>query len=344
MDKQLVDMVYAAAVDDAALAELLELLAKVWGSRAVGVFAIEQGEMVWHRDSGMPDGFLEEFASEYLDLDPRVGFMLACPRGMVLSDAAPEMRPLLEEAALGELLSDYDLPFTAGAFLDGGRQNRQVFYLSRSRDQGAPDPALVEAMQEIVPHVSRSMKLRARHRALALASTNQVTGEARMLLNATGRLIWMDPAAEAILSHAGLVQVRSATVRWRNPLAQAWFRGGLRLARSRARPDWIVDDFRFSTPDARYCLKLLPASGGLHDQLALVVSWRRPSALAPTLTPRQFEVLELLAAGLSSAEAAARLGCAQTTMRNHAQALLERFEAHSRVEMLKRARALGLID
>lgn len=70
----------------------------------------------------------------------------------------------------------------------------------------------------------------------------------------------------------------------------------------------------------------------------------RPAAeLAPEqLTPRQREVLALLADGRSTREIAADLGIAEETARNHIRHLLRRLGVRSRLGAVAEARRLGL--
>jgi len=67
----------------------------------------------------------------------------------------------------------------------------------------------------------------------------------------------------------------------------------------------------------------------------------RPST---TLTPRQTQVLRLLASGRSTQQVAADLRISVETTRNHVRALLRRLHSRSRVEAVARAHALGLFD
>jgi PAS domain S-box-containing protein len=65
---------------------------------------------------------------------------------------------------------------------------------------------------------------------------------------------------------------------------------------------------------------------------------------APThLTPRQFEVLQLVAGGASTAQIAADLYISRETVRNHVRGLLRAFHARSRLEAVAKARAEGLV-
>ena len=61
------------------------------------------------------------------------------------------------------------------------------------------------------------------------------------------------------------------------------------------------------------------------------------------LTPRQHEVLGLLAEGLETQEIAKRLGVADETARNHIRALLRATGAHSRLEAVLMGMRMGAI-
>lgn len=64
---------------------------------------------------------------------------------------------------------------------------------------------------------------------------------------------------------------------------------------------------------------------------------------APALTPRQLQVLELIGEGLPAKVIAARLGVAETTVRNHIRALLLELRCHSQLEAVAKARHLRII-
>ena len=70
---------------------------------------------------------------------------------------------------------------------------------------------------------------------------------------------------------------------------------------------------------------------------------RPPAALAEELTPREVEVLELLAAGLSNKDIAAQLGISEHTVKFHISAIFGKLDAHTRTEAAARAARLGLI-
>ena len=62
------------------------------------------------------------------------------------------------------------------------------------------------------------------------------------------------------------------------------------------------------------------------------------------LTPRQNEVLALLAHGSSTGQIAELLHLSRETVRNHIRGVLQALEVHSRVEAVATARADGLLD
>ena len=79
--------------------------------------------------------------------------------------------------------------------------------------------------------------------------------------------------------------------------------------------------------------------------LVLVASPPLPAEPKPVkLTPRQRDVLRLLANGATTDQIAMELHIARETVRNHVRAMLAALGAHSRVEAIAAARAAGLLD
>ena len=63
----------------------------------------------------------------------------------------------------------------------------------------------------------------------------------------------------------------------------------------------------------------------------------------PQLTPRQREILELMASGLSTSEIAKRLTISIETVRNHVRSVLRELNVHTRLEAIAAARRVGLL-
>ncbi|HEY8741358.1 MAG TPA: response regulator transcription factor [Candidatus Dormibacteraeota bacterium] len=66
--------------------------------------------------------------------------------------------------------------------------------------------------------------------------------------------------------------------------------------------------------------------------------------LAQSLTPREHEILRLVARGLDNQSIADETHISVTTVRGHVQRLLEKLDSHSKLEAVARAADYGLID
>ena len=71
-----------------------------------------------------------------------------------------------------------------------------------------------------------------------------------------------------------------------------------------------------------------------------------PDLEAPveSLTPREFEVLRLVAEGLHNREIAVRLGVTEHTVKFHLAAIFGKLDASTRTEAVRRGLTLGIID
>ena len=69
-----------------------------------------------------------------------------------------------------------------------------------------------------------------------------------------------------------------------------------------------------------------------------------PPRLIEQLTPREHEVLVLVADGLRNREIATRLGISEHTVKFHLAAIFGKLGASSRTEVVRKALRLGLID
>ena len=94
----------------------------------------------------------------------------------------------------------------------------------------------------------------------------------------------------------------------------------------------------------------LPLRNGDEVVGVLILAWgvlspTEPAELLapPRLTPRQVEVLSLIAAGFSTEEAARKLTLSADTIRNHLRHAFRELRAHNRLEAVAAARRLGLL-
>ena len=68
-----------------------------------------------------------------------------------------------------------------------------------------------------------------------------------------------------------------------------------------------------------------------------------PTMLRPNLTPREREVLQLIATGAPGRTIARRLGITENTVRTHSQSILVKLQVHSRLEAATLAIRTGLV-
>lgn len=98
---------------------------------------------------------------------------------------------------------------------------------------------------------------------------------------------------------------------------------------------------------ARISSAPLAASGKVLGVFGVISSVRASDvhALSPSveLTPRQHEILVLLADGLSSEQIANQLELSIDTVRNHVREILRRLGVHSRIAAVAAARRLGVL-
>jgi len=80
-----------------------------------------------------------------------------------------------------------------------------------------------------------------------------------------------------------------------------------------------------------------------HDLMARVIAAGRPQGRGASITEREMDVLRLMAAGRSTADIAAELFLSTNTVRHHVQAVLQKLEAHSKLEAVAIALRSGLI-
>ena len=76
----------------------------------------------------------------------------------------------------------------------------------------------------------------------------------------------------------------------------------------------------------------------------LLNSRREVEAQLERLTPREKEVLRLMAEGTASREIASKLGISYTTVRTHIRSLGSKLGVHSKLEAIVKARELALVE
>ena len=88
---------------------------------------------------------------------------------------------------------------------------------------------------------------------------------------------------------------------------------------------------------------IYPAARGAAEAPAKILERRTPPREPPPLTPRETEVLQLVASGLHNKEIASTLGLSLATVRNHVHNALTKLEVHSKLEMISMAFRKGWV-
>jgi PAS domain S-box-containing protein len=78
-------------------------------------------------------------------------------------------------------------------------------------------------------------------------------------------------------------------------------------------------------------------------EVPLLASERMGLEPEPRLTPRQRQILDLIASGLSTSEIARQLTLSTETVRNHVRSVLRELHVHTRLEAIAAARRIGLL-
>jgi PAS domain S-box-containing protein len=117
---------------------------------------------------------------------------------------------------------------------------------------------------------------------------------------------------------------------------------------------WVsVSNLTLETEEGTYLVHLMRDTQGTHDALemahGLIQLSSKKEAPAPrrrdvpALTSRQLEVLRLLSEGKSVKEIGKELYISEATVRNHVRSLLQALGAHSQLEVLAKARVMGIL-
>ena len=107
-------------------------------------------------------------------------------------------------------------------------------------------------------------------------------------------------------------------------------------------PEW--EDVRLAHADLR-TLAAETADPSLRDKLQQIadrLTGSHPPAANP-LSPRELDVLAMVAVGCANAEAARRLGLLPETVKSYLRSAMRKLGTHGRVETVVAARRLGFL-
>jgi two-component system, NarL family, nitrate/nitrite response regulator NarL len=164
-----------------------------------------------------------------------------------------------------------------------------------------------------------------------------------------GLLLWdlgWDPLLERGSHEAAPLERLAAAIELGSPVvvlapdetvaAAAWRLGAAALLLRSVRPDPLLAALQAAAAGLRV----------LDPALASALSTRQPDdagTLVEPLTPRELEVLTLLAEGMTNRAIGRALQISEHTAKFHVQALMGKLDAQSRTEVVVRATRLGLL-
>ena len=167
------------------------------------------------------------------------------------------------------------------------------------------------------------------------------------IIDRNGMIAWLNPAAEKIVGDVRGRRFTDVVSPGDRPRAKEAF------ARKIVGKEKVTDaEVELRASDGREVsveVSSVPLRQG-HQIVGVFGLLSRPPSQAKSprphakLTPRQREVLILLAHGFSTHQIAAELHLSRETVRNHIRGVLQALDVHSRVEAVATARAEGLLD
>lgn len=104
--------------------------------------------------------------------------------------------------------------------------------------------------------------------------------------------------------------------------------------------DYLVETIRLANRGESFCSPRMAAS--LFSRVAELAGEQIPRS-SVTLTPREIQIVNTIAEGLSNKEIAQRLSIEVQTVKNHVHNVLDKLQLHSRLEAVQYARERNLL-
>ena len=225
----------------------------------------------------------------------------------------------------------------AGAALARRRAEAELAERARARRREAEVAEANERATALLADLERLLARSAAapdalaHRAIAAAELSRARGTPEPALWQAAAGAWLELAEPYPAAYARLPRRRGAARLRRRAAAAACAAGRGERDGGRARRASAAGAGRRRWPGARGCAWLPGPS-------------RARPAEEPVLTPRETDVLRLLADGLTNRQIAERLFISEKTVGTHVAHIFAKLDVHTRVEAAGRAQALGVLS
>jgi PAS domain S-box-containing protein len=182
-------------------------------------------------------------------------------------------------------------------------------------------------------------------RPIDLTTTLEKINIPSFVTDRSGMLTWLNDAARAAFGDVNGRPLTELVAPEHIPLVQRQLRR--KLSGYVPATDYTIDVLTADGRRRRAEISSVRIANG--DDAHAVFGIARPGSItrserrSPELTPRQHDVLQLLAEGASTDAIAGRLHLSKETVRNHVRSILRALGAHSRLEAVAIAHRRGLL-
>ena len=327
-------------------------------SALLRVYGSHWGSVLQSMSAGFDPAFQDAYRLEFIHEDPIVPILDALPLGrMIILDQELPFSRLQGTRFYQEYMKAQDKRHVLGGPLLRVGGSSVMLGFQRAHDAPAFTARDQRRAQALVPHWIRALKLVDRlHRERVQTRLNEtLLGDAApgmLLFDASGRVVYLNPAAEVLLSREKQLTLRNQRLSTRNPRLKSWLDSTLLVKDRQDRSSaWEGSSARFTSLDQSedIALALLPWGGesvlaygfmeavtaGILTRLQSPGSFSVPMIQSLFgLSPGEARLAEALTRTGSLSQAAEELGIQISTARDRLKSVFRKTGADSQVALV----------
>ena len=354
--QQIIADLYDGTLDEGAWRRgILGVCDLVGGSGALLLaLSTSRGQILQEQNFRLDPEGVVSYSNHWGAQDMRVGPAMRIPAGTPMLDhQLVSLDELRRSAFYNDFLLPYDSPHNMAVWLHKSEQRVVALTFQATHKRGAFGVREAGTVATLVPHMSRALAIKDRLQQLqisveSLTSALDRSPCALMMLDATGKVIERNGAAMALMRGNPDVRVDLDGHLWlREPTGRAldgWILAGVpagdrhgvfQVPRPYSQPLSIVavplsvTALSWSTETPRWLLMLFDPERTREYCAAQIAQHLQ-------ISNREAELVALLAAGLSLATAAQRLGITTLTARAHLKRIFSRTDVRSQAELVRK--------